>query len=548
MSAAQSELYLQSFLEERARQIAVWANKCRVACVIPEDDIPTSVNSILVQLVSSRVCNAQECIALVAVNRSSCRSLGKFDALAPLFDLISKGFAEIQFLSDNAASCWRLLDACSDCAKFRLHNVTKADLVNLRVTVNSATPARPFEGQLVLEIASQILQPTQKIHDCFAVRRLVADLRVAERAALFGPWQSQQLQVAHRQRIRKQFATHSEAISAFARKADALGALAAWLQVVNQSLCDLAKIRETYRVMQAVSSHIVPMAKWALRPHGRHHLFGRPKPPEPFALPPPMLPQNASVSFSSIASDKRDKASAPRSYSPKAPASRPQSARSRLRNKVAEARDGVFRQNLNDEWNKAPTSHDVMEAPVIQELGTAEMARQEPIARKSPSLNPDEALGPGLGATRRLELWLREHGGHARLHHPASVGDIRQVPATSLLPDKGKHGPTSTCSTASTEAEIYSEHQPRVSYSSASSSVGTSSAPCSTFPSPAVPFAPEVSVSSGVAAFTESPCALLELSSDEEDIFDLGAHSPLDIEGTSITGSRALHMRSQSCN
>lgn len=566
-TTVQSDLLSQDFLEERARQLAIWASKRRVACLLPDEDIAVSLNSVLVQLLSSRVCCAQECRALVVVSRESCRSLGQLDVMSPLFDLVVRGFEEIRFLADSATSCMQALDDGSESAMVRLQSVTKAELISLRIAANSSHPARPFVGQPALEMASQILQPSQKIHDHFAVRRLVADLRVAERAILFSPMHTLHLQLAHRQRILKHFATHSDAISALAHKQDALGAIAEWLLVVNQSLCDLDKIRETHKIKQAITSHIVPLARWALRPHGRLSLFNRPKPPPSLTLPPSRRLGKVAFTAECAAIRAAQRETASSQCVPKAPASRPQSARSRLRDKVSEARGGTYLENLRNEWGTAPSFQGTRFAP---DFAAMEKTKQEPLTRKSPSVHSEESLAPGLGATRRLELWLREHG-KSRHQHVAfeEALDVRNAAAPQLLPQKVKKGAASTCSTASTEAESHLEQGQQmntIASFSASSSVDTSRAPDFSYAAPSIPWAPKahvqqnpgeieklehdpfataVSVAAAtVAAVTETPCAL-ELSSDEEDILDLGAHSPLDAECTNVASSRALHMRAQ---
>merc|ERR1719460_1353706 len=46
-----------------------------------------------------------------------------------------------------------------------------------------------------------------------------------------------------------------------------------------ESLVEVPKLRGTYKAKEAVLSHILPLAKWTLRPHGKRHLFCRQRPP-----------------------------------------------------------------------------------------------------------------------------------------------------------------------------------------------------------------------------------------------------------------------------
>merc|ERR1740117_1472495 len=135
------------------------------------------------------------------------------------------------------------MDRWKHSVRLRLEGTTKAELAALKSEVQASMPTRPASCRIVLELASQFLQPHEKAHDDFAVRSLGSDSRVMERALLFGPAETEQLHPVMRQRIWKQLVLHDDAIAEQATRNDAAGALAAWLQLMHEALVERPNVR-----------------------------------------------------------------------------------------------------------------------------------------------------------------------------------------------------------------------------------------------------------------------------------------------------------------
>jgi len=552
LAKVRAELELQHYLEERAKKLHSLAARGGIASLDPEEARSrNNLDSVLVPLVTSRLCCAEELRALTVTSRLHCRSLGKFEALAPLFELLLRGFAEMRGLADGASSSLKIVEDWNDSVRARLESLTKAELVALKAEALLDMPTRPAACRVVLEVASQLLQPNEKAHDDFAVRRLANDLRAAERALACGPTQVDQIHPVLRQRVSKQIALHSDAITALAVRDDATGALAEWLQLMHEALVEYPKIRGMYRTKEAVAGHIVSLAKWALRPHGRLRLCGRMVPP-----PAPPLPQKATApAIAQVVSAPMQPVAPPTSSRhPAAPnrhyfvPPRPQTALPRSRGAAQPSCAGTG--GLSTPSQPLDGSRG---APTVPALGGRQSIAVEVAQQLQREPGP---AGVGLGAGRAVELWLREFGqpGHRQQQQllPAQHADeaCDELPAAAYLAaaaehSKARRSTNSSCSTASTEeGEGY-----MASRSAASSTVGCWSAPCSTFHSPVLPAAqtwpaptplaaqpamalqavlsPDVASLAAAASFaataaTEGPCAELELSSDDEDVFEIG--------------------------
>jgi len=583
LAKIQTELYLQDYLEQRTKQLCSWAAKGGISNLDPDVRKSANLDSVLARLAASRFFGAQEWRTLTGTCRAHCRTLAKFEALTPVFQLLLQGFAEMRGLSDGAASNLRYIDEWTDSVTARLRSVTRSDLLALKVEVQSALPCRPAACRIVLETASQILQPNEKSHDDFAVRRLGCDMRAIERALACGPLQAEQLHPVLRQNILKKIGLHSADIAAQANREDAAGAIAEWLLVMHEVLDQYPKIRGMYKAKEAVSSHIVPLAKWALRPHGRRRLFGRPPPPQPAELPrtevPLAAPRSLSASTASSvqilrpgleitapASSKKPAAPARRCFQPQAPS--PQNALPRSRGSSASgASAGVTPTCMLDGARVVPTvpslgarhSHgaratqtaapsnaylDFVTAPPLAMLPTAEAAATNP-----PLAVGEAAAGTGQGASRAMHLWLQQFGRPEQQLSAQLAGEAPNDAGLLAASDKSKAwrgDAPSSCSTASTEDEWHPErgsrHYTLASWpsSSASSTVGDRVAPtvektvapslaaaastvaegCEYLWQPPRRESLEAAVSFAAATVTEGQCGLLELS-DDESVFEI---------------------------
>jgi len=183
-----AELQLQDYLEQRTKQLSSWAERGSVARLEPEEECKSAnLTSALVPLVTTRLLCAEDWRALSATCPAHCARLGKWEAMRPLLDLLRGGFYTIRGLSDDATVTLQRLDEEMHSVRVRLERVTKAELVALKNEVQSDLLVRPALCRPVLELASHLLQPNEKAHDDFAVRRLGSDLRVADRAIACGP-------------------------------------------------------------------------------------------------------------------------------------------------------------------------------------------------------------------------------------------------------------------------------------------------------------------------------------------------------------------------
>lgn len=526
-----SQLELQHYLEQRAKQLHSWAARGGIASLeLRTHKSRTTLDSVLVPLVTSRLCCGEEWRALSATSRAQCRNLGRFEALIPLFNLLLKGFAEMQGLSDAAASCLQRLDEWNHSVRARLEGVTKAELNALKTEVCNSMPTRPATCRCVLEIASQLLQPNEKAHDDFAVRRLAVDLRAVERALAYGPAQVDQLHPVIRQRVSKCMALHADAISVLTTRDDAAGALAAWLQVTHEALVEYPKIRGMYRAKEAVASHIVSLAKWGLRPHGCRRFFGRPVPPAAAHLPQrgtamPLSPSSAYPHASTQPQGRQGFEIAPPATSrPAAPSrrcfgvQRPQAAVPR--SQASAATGAGSGPSLMLDSSRA--------APLVPTLDGRPKLFTTTAAASPPALGE---AATGLGASRALETWLREFGRPCHVNRQSQVPAVQPAveaydeltPAVLLATaaeKKAQRGTISSCSTASTAGEEAGRYCNFASApaSSASSVVGIGGAPYSSWPATATSMA-----APWAATEWQQPAqtSLLELSSDDDDVFDL---------------------------
>jgi hypothetical protein len=501
MAKAEMHLRLQDYFEKRAHQLRSWAAKYHVASLW-EDQGRITLNSVLVLLVSSRTCSAQEYVALTATCRDNCRSMGKLEVLVPLCELLLIGFAEVRGLTDGAASSLKGLDACSESAKLRLESLTKVDLNTLkaaaankgsyrselldlpRAMVQCALPMRPFVGRPVLEMASQVLQPNEKAHDDFAIHRLASDPHLAELASGFGVPQSQQLQLAHRQRFLKHMSCHTDVVQHLASSgSDAIGALAEWLQSVQAALIEVPKICGTYRAKEAILSHIVPLAKWTLRPHGQRALFGRPVPPKLLEAVPAAAP--ATVQRATASSPRLSQSAHHREIVP------PTSRAPAFHRTVPQHQRGEQVKRCSSTPNSIDASGKVTDVP---RQGGQKSSRQSSSPQNIPvaAAALSESPSVGMGALRAIDLWLREHGlpDQQQLMPPRLASKPKEEAPGTGVPPHVQRRAISTCSTASTIEDFQHDQ--------------VATQPVS----------------------TDAPL-LLELSSDDEDVSDLGASSLL---------------------
>lgn len=551
MAKVRADLELRHYLQQRTEQLYAWASRGGIASLDPETRKSTNLDAVLIPLVTSRLFCGDEWVALTATCRAHCRSLGKFQALLPVFELQLQGFAEMDGLSDAAALNLQRIDGWNQSVSARLEDVTKTELLALKAEVLSGLQrGRPAACHIVLEIASQFLQPNEKAHDDFAVRRLGSDLRAMERALAYGPAHAEQLHPVLRQRVSKQLGLHADTISEVALCRGAAGALAEWLQVMQAVLVEYPTIRGMHRAKEAVASHIVSLAKWSLRPHGRRRFFGRPAPPPAGALPRPAAP----LAPTPPPTGTRNFAAAPRRCFG---AMVPQNALPHSRGSSVSSAVGIG-DRLRAAVGTSPPTQGAQGAPTVPTLGgRPKTSCQEPAvgtARPPPLGSAHASSGPGQGASHALEKWLREFGRpgqllsqqqlllqpHAKAPPQIPAPEVSTQPPLPAETEHIKAKSISSCSTASTEEEGNERAAPS---SSASSTVGCVGAPSSTLPRlgivpQAAPAGPqqvrvpdETPAAASLASLTaviatEGSCGLLELSSDEEDFFDIG-HGPL---------------------
>lgn len=536
---------MRDFLERRAKHLHAWVQRSdSIPCLDPAPRKRPSLESALVLLAQSRCFCAAEWRAISSVNRAHCRSVGDSQLLGPILALLLQGFSCMQGLADGANSIFVRNDTRIAAVRQRLESLTKADLVAMKQEIQSHMPTRPASCFTVLEIASRLLQPNQK-HDDFAVRRLGSDFKTLERVLACGPLQAEKLHPFIRQRFSRQVALKADAIADQASRHDAVGALAEWLQVMSDTLQDNIEVRGIHQAKEAVASHIVPLAKWALRPHGKHRLFSRPTPPPAEALP---RPKPASAATPRTQKKEQFAAVAPSGSRPAGPSRRcfggmPQNALPRsCRPGSGNALPGVAASS-NVDVSKA--------APAVPALG-GRCKIVEPItgcSSASSSCEPPARLG--MGAPRALQDWFRDFG------HPVQIPEESQAhfqtpgspglpPPTVLAAPLEKHkawgAHSSSSSTASTDEGSPWDWASRQSTSTCASSAAMSTAPsipCSGWPSPSpeiakprqqceanVPY-PQVDrppdhVRGFDVPILDGAGAELELSSDDEDIFDMG--------------------------
>jgi len=272
------QLEQERYLQQRALRVLAWAERFGVAPLELDHNAQSAVSSSapLPPLAASRLLGAGELRGLSAASRGHCRGLGKFEVLIPMLRLVVYGFEEIYGLTEAAMERLSEMDRRSEVARAELSSLTKAQLTSLRTEMmHAAAPGRPPPCRPVLEAASLLLQPGQKAHDDFALQRLVADGNFVIKASSFRPDDMRQVQ---RQRLLKLMTLHSATVASTASRSDAAGALAQWLLAVRMRLDEAPQICGMYCAREAVLAHIVPLAKWVLRPH-RRPLLARPVPP-----------------------------------------------------------------------------------------------------------------------------------------------------------------------------------------------------------------------------------------------------------------------------
>lgn len=425
---ASARLELQEYLERRAHRLLIWAERASVAALEPPN--PRQVTAAVPALVASRFCCAADLRALVVGSRACCRTLGRLEVLAPLLRLLLHGFEQIRFLTEEVTYSVVQLEEVDKSARSRLSFVTKAELGAMKLQAQAATgvayrgapsglPAELSRG--VLELASMLLQPNEKAHDNFAMLRLASDSRVMDKAAAF---RLERLNAVQRQRFLKLAALRAKLLttaSAVAEHSDAaaIGALAQWLQAEEVCMHENLRIYGAHKAKEAVVMHIIPLATWALRPHIHQGSLGRSAPPPPEPLPAEL-------------SSTRPQAV------PRPPASVQGAA-----------------QALNMQRSKGPLA---ARRPRVQAITSSHSVTVHQPKRSAP-----------LNASQAVEFWLQQYGGSmgSQCVGPdvnnsalAAGPGASAVLALSGAKARQKGGPTSTCSTASTEEDGASEQGP----------------------------------------------------------------------------------------
>lgn len=272
----------ETILEQRARQYLAWAGRAGIAGLEPAPS--SSSAEVLGPLSQSRHLVSAELAALSVASRGHCRKMGKVEVLVSLLRLVIFGFEEIHGLAGAIMKGLQRLEVMAETTSSLLLALTKADLAALKTQL--ITSQRPLEFRSVLEMTSMLLQPSQKIHDDFAIQLLVSDFHLCAKAVAFRP---EQMRLVIRQRLHKMMRMHHEDVEKAISQGGVPGALAQWLRAVLTANEEHPLICGMHLAKQAVTAHVVPLARWLLRPLSRP-LLGRLAPPSAVPLPFPAVP------------------------------------------------------------------------------------------------------------------------------------------------------------------------------------------------------------------------------------------------------------------
>eukprot|EP00418_Pyrodinium_bahamense_P024851 CAMPEP_0179136288 /NCGR_PEP_ID=MMETSP0796-20121207/64935_1 /TAXON_ID=73915 /ORGANISM="Pyrodinium bahamense, Strain pbaha01" /LENGTH=490 /DNA_ID=CAMNT_0020835359 /DNA_START=72 /DNA_END=1542 /DNA_ORIENTATION=- len=265
----------EDYLEHRSRRLLTWADQTGIATLQAYSAI-NAATSLLLPLATSCFLHASDFEALVAVSRSHCRTLGVADVVMSLLQLVLAGFDEMHCLTNVAEMYWTELDRMVSAATVRLRALTREQVRSVRSDARGLKPGRAEEEDLiVLEAAAALLLPGEPVYDCIAVRRLMGDAAVLERAASLRLEAVTQTQCRH---FRRMMAQHREVIAVVKEREGAPGAFAEWVEAIQASLEEQPRIHALYSLKSTVAEHVVPLARWITRPHLRP-LLGRMMPP-----------------------------------------------------------------------------------------------------------------------------------------------------------------------------------------------------------------------------------------------------------------------------
>eukprot|EP00927_Polykrikos_kofoidii_P044533 TRINITY_DN38470_c0_g1_i1.p1 TRINITY_DN38470_c0_g1~~TRINITY_DN38470_c0_g1_i1.p1 ORF type:complete len:641 (-),score=113.92 TRINITY_DN38470_c0_g1_i1:207-2129(-) len=319
-AACLAQVLREDVLERSARKFLSKLENTSVACLYPmhselapiiagapvaarQSILQVSfLSSVLVPLTVARVFCASEFEALSVVSKDFCRTMGRAEVLIPLLRLALQGFEESRNLSTFADARLSCMEAMMDAARERLRSLTKADFHALKVATNQQVQpvARPkiVDGQSqipvlqVMELASFLLQPGEKAHDGFAMQKLARAPFSAKTCA----FRCEEMHGVRQKKFAKQLDPQREVLAkAASEKArdgtaiEAVGALSEWLLTIRDIIEERPELCELQLIKEAIIAHVLPLARWAVRPHQRP-LLARPAPPPQATTPKSWFP------------------------------------------------------------------------------------------------------------------------------------------------------------------------------------------------------------------------------------------------------------------
>eukprot|EP00928_Gymnodinium_smaydae_P083764 TRINITY_DN67001_c0_g1_i1.p1 TRINITY_DN67001_c0_g1~~TRINITY_DN67001_c0_g1_i1.p1 ORF type:complete len:417 (+),score=59.64 TRINITY_DN67001_c0_g1_i1:88-1338(+) len=403
-------------LERRAAAYIAWAQRCAVARIELGGEsahtpgcLSPSVGEAIAA--SSLLCVRELC-ALNATARGLKRALSEPLVLSAL---LQSAVAQLQISRqtvDAAAARTEELEVIFEATRPRLRETSRGEVAALRQELNAAAPhVAARNGAQLLQLVSCVLQPSEKEQDDFAVKKLLSIGNVALRAAEI---ELDRLPPVLQRRLLRVLTVRRSEVECAVACGGLLGAFAAWLIAIHDSLRERPQLCEVYIEMTASAAQAKQLIRWALRPNPR-------------ARPPPCCDHLYEIAIP----ERPNIAPSLTPVPPPGPVvARPQ--RSRIT--ASSVSCGSTARAANDANDR---NSSLIEARVVET-----MARRPPLAAPASSSFLAETQRPDAqqsAAAKAMERWLEAHG----------TAPAPPPPPPAIR--KEKRGSLSSCSTASTD-------------------------------------------------------------------------------------------------